>query len=99
MTGPLLGSEPRSPGRLTTIRARLWGGFATLVALLLLAGALGYRSLRIMASSIDTTLESVQEESRLSAELASNIAREIQAAARYVDSRDLAAQSEFRRLG
>ena len=92
---PLRGSF----ARMSTIRGRLWTSFLTLMTLLLIAGALGYGAMRDMAAAVDATLAAVQEESRLSSQLGSDISQEIQAAARYVETRDTASQTEFRELG
>jgi methyl-accepting chemotaxis protein len=83
----------------STIRGQLWIGFVTLMLLLTAAGLFGWHSLDSMTVTIRQALSSVQDESRLSALLTSDIAQEIQAAAHYVDNRDTISQGEFRRLG
>ena len=85
--------------RRNTIRRRLWTGFMALMALVAGAGFVGWRSLRMMSSVTDATLSAVQEESRIAASLSNGISREIQEGVHYVESRDSAAQAEFRRLG
>ncbi len=82
-----------------TIRQRLVGGFGMLVVLLLVAGVLGRRTMTQMAASIGPTLEGVQEEARQSAQLSADVAQTLEAANRYVETRDTAALQAFRRYG
>jgi len=82
-----------------TIRGRLIGGFTALIILLLVAGVLARRTMSQMSGTISTTLAGVQEEARQSAELSADIAQTIEAASRYVQSRDTTALTSFRRYG
>ena len=82
-----------------TIRQRLIGGFGVLVVLLLVAGVLGRRTMTQMAASIGPTLEGVQEEARQSAQLSADVAQTLEAANRYVETRDTTALQAFRRYG
>jgi methyl-accepting chemotaxis protein len=85
--------------RRATIRQRLVGGFGVLVVLLLVAGVLGRRTMTQMAGAIGTTLEGVQEEARQSAQLSADVSQTLEAASRYVETRDTAALAAFRRYG
>ena len=82
-----------------TVRQRLVGGFGMLVVLLLVAGVLGRRTMTQMAASIGPTLQGVQEEARQSAQLSADVAQTLEAANRYVETRDTAALQAFRRYG
>jgi methyl-accepting chemotaxis protein len=82
-----------------SIRGRLLGGFALLVALLIGAGALGRASMRAMTQVIGATLANVQEDGRLSARLSTNVVQELTAAQSYVSRRDSASHAQFRSLG
>ena len=84
---------------LNTIRGRLWVGFGVLVALLVVAGAVGKSSLATMSSLISDALVDVQMSSRLSSELAGDVAKTAEAGSRYVETRDTSAQSAFRKYG
>ena len=86
------------PG-LGTIRQRMLVGFGLLVALLVAAGAVGRVSMSAMSEVIRTTLASVQDEGQLSARLSASVTSELAAAAKYLETRDTAAQNDFRRLG
>ncbi len=81
------------------IRTRLVLGFSMLVLLLLSAGVFARRTMTHMASGISTTLEGVQEESRQSAQISSGVGQTLDAATRYVETRDTAALQAFRRYG
>jgi methyl-accepting chemotaxis protein len=85
--------------RRTTIQQRLVGGFGMLVVLLLVAGVLGRRTMTQMAGGIGTTLAGVHEEARQSATLSADVSQTLEAANRYVDTRDSAALDAFRRYG
>jgi len=84
---------------LNTIRGRLWVGFGVLVALLVVAGVVGKSSLGTMSSLITESLVDVQMSSRLSSELAGDVAKTAEAGARYVETRDTTAQNAFRNYG
>ena len=86
------------PG-LNTIRGRLWMGFGVLVALLVVAGAVARRSFTAMAETINQSLAEVQAEARLASTLSANATKTIEAGARYLETRDTAAQDAFRKFG
>lgn len=85
--------------RLDTIRGRLWLGFGVLVALLVVAGAVARRSFTAMATTINESLAEVQAEARLASTLSANATKTIEAGARYLETRDTAAQDAFRKFG
>ncbi len=85
--------------RTGSIKGRLMAGFGILVALLVLAGVLGRMTLTSTSEMINTTLMSVQENSRLSAQLTTDIAKVIQAGSMYFETRDSASLADFRRHG
>jgi signal transduction histidine kinase len=82
-----------------TIHARLRLVTGTIGAVLVLSGGLGWWSTRRMMGTIRTALGAVQNEAALSARFAEIIALEVQAAGRYVETRDPAARADFERLG
>ena len=82
-----------------SIKGRLMAGFGVLISLLILAGVVGRMTLTSTSAMIDTTLLSVQENSRLSAQLTTDIAKVIQAGSRYFESRDPASLADFRKHG
>ena len=84
---------------LNSIRGRLWAGFGALVALLVLAGLVARRSFSGISETIATSLTEVQSEAQLASQLSADVAKTIEAGARYIDSRDTTAESMFRRFG
>lgn len=82
-----------------TIRGRLWLGFSFVVALLVIAGILARGSLTGMSQTIAASLTEVQAEAELASRLSADVAKTIEAGARYLDSRDSAAQNAFRHYG
>jgi methyl-accepting chemotaxis protein len=88
-----------STGARGTIRGRLLLGFTALIALLVVAGVLVRRSMTQMSSTISVTLDGVQVEVRQSAELSGDVAQTLEAASRYVETRDTVALAQFRRYG
>ncbi len=81
------------------IRTRMVTGFGILVLLLLVAGVFARRTMTQMAAGIATTLEGVQEESRQSAQISSDVGQTLDAATRYLETRDTSALQAFRRYG
>jgi methyl-accepting chemotaxis protein len=77
------------------IRTRLLSGFGVMMVLLLAAGAVGWTALRSLSGSIRTANQGVEEEARLSTALATDVAREIAVAARYIEDDDPAAAVAF----
>lgn len=88
-----------NPLSLGTIRSRLLAGFGAIIVLLALAGIVGRRSLTSLSLRIESTLSATRRESRLSAELTSNVAQELAAGSRYLEAPDSASQSAFRAFG
>ena len=84
--------------RVHSIRRRLGSGFAALMALLILAGWIGWESLRLVARETGDALRGVQEEAHLSAQLSGAVAQEMHAALRYRTRGDSASQRAFRAL-
>jgi signal transduction histidine kinase len=82
-----------------TIHARLRLVTGTIGAVLVLSGASGWWSTHRMIQAIRTALTAVQSEAALSARFAGSIALEMEAARRYVETRDPAARAEFDRQG
>jgi methyl-accepting chemotaxis protein len=82
-----------------TIRGLLLVGFFMLWLMIVVAGVLGGWSMLSTSRVITSTLDSVQEEARLSSQFASSIAQEVAAARRYLDRRDTTAAQEFMQLG
>jgi methyl-accepting chemotaxis protein len=82
-----------------TIRGRLWLGSLVVVALLVIAGAVGWRTLSTMSREITATLLDVQTESRLASQLSSDAAKSLEAGTRYLDTRDPDAEAAFRQHG
>jgi signal transduction histidine kinase len=89
---------PRVPGG-DTISARLRLVTGTIGAVLVLSGAVGWWTTRRVIDTIRTGLDAVQSEAALSTRFAGSIALEVEAAHRYVETRDPAARAEFERLG
>jgi methyl-accepting chemotaxis protein len=82
-----------------TIRGRLWIGSLIVVALLIVAGAVAWRTLNSMSREITNTLQEVQTESRLASQLSSDAAKTLEAGGRYLDTRDPDAEAAFRQHG
>ena len=77
------------------IRARLVGGFGVVMVLTLAAGLVGWTSMTALSSSIRQALQGVEQDARLSTQLATDVAREIAVAARYTEGGDAAAAAAF----
>lgn len=85
-----------SAQRGSSIRARLLLGFGVVMLLLLLAGGFGWTSIMSVSGATQTALQGVEQDARLSAQLATAVAREVAVAERYVDGgRDAAATQAF----
>src|SRR5262249_50919617 len=85
--------------RIGTIRGRLWAGSLVVVAILVFAGTMAWRTLSTMSHEITTTLRDVQAASRMPSQLASDAAKSLEAGSRYIDTRDASAESAFRQHG
>ena len=81
-----------------SIKRRLATGFAGLMALLVVAGVVGWQSLRSTSAETGVALRAVQAEAQLSAQLSAAVAQEIHAAERYRDRRDSSWARAFREL-
>ena len=88
-----------SGARSGTIRNRLVLGFGALLVLLLVAGIFARRTMTQMASAIASTLAGVQVEAGQSTQLSAAVGQTLDAANRYVETRDTAALTAFRALG
>jgi len=82
-----------------SIRSRLLFGFAFIVALLVVAGAVGRYALTALSTAVNTELLTAQKETELTATLTSTVAQELSNGRRYLESGDTAAQRQFRVLG
>ena len=82
-----------------SIRGRLWIGSLVVVSLLIIAGAVAWRTLGTISREITTTLRDVQAESRLASQLSSDAAKALDAGTRYLDTRDPDAEIAFRQHG
>jgi methyl-accepting chemotaxis protein len=82
-------------GATGSIRIRLLTGFGALVVLSLIGGLMARSSLTGISGAIVESLGEVRDESRLIAQLTSNIAQEISAATRYLETGDSAANTAF----
>jgi methyl-accepting chemotaxis protein len=78
--------------RLTSgIRSRLVLGFGFVLVLLAVAGTVGWRSMTLLTGAIRESMRGVEQDARLSAMLATDVAREIAVAARYIEHGESAA--------
>ena len=82
-----------------TIRARLLTGFAGVILLLAVAGAVGRRSLLSLADTISSSLAAVRREAQLTAGITASVSMELAAAARYLETQDSASEHAFREFG
>ena len=78
-----------------SIRSRLLVGFGAVTALMLVAGVIGWTSMRSISAGIRAALQGVEQDSRLSTALATDVAREIAVAARYIEGGDASAAAAF----
>ncbi len=85
-----------NPLSLGTIRSRLLAGFGAIIVLLAIAGIVGRLSLTSLSQSIESTLGDTRREARLSADLTSNVAQELSAGGRYLETPDTSSQNAFR---
>ncbi|HKW46612.1 MAG TPA: methyl-accepting chemotaxis protein [Gemmatimonadaceae bacterium] len=82
-----------------TIRGRLWIGSLVVVALLVIAGTVAWRTLNAMSHEIAASLRDVQTDSRLASQMSSDAAKTLEAGMRYLDTRDPDAETAFRQHG
>ncbi|HEX6908846.1 MAG TPA: methyl-accepting chemotaxis protein [Longimicrobium sp.] len=76
------------------IRSRLVLSFGFVLVLLAVAGTVGWRSMTSLSGAIRHSMQGVEQDARLSAMLATDVAREIAVAARYIEHGESAA-AEF----
>jgi methyl-accepting chemotaxis protein len=82
--------------RFRSIRQRLLTGFWVLVGLFVAAGLVARASMLTMSTLIGDTLSDVREDGQQASRLSASVSQELSAAARYLQSRDSASQSDFR---
>jgi methyl-accepting chemotaxis protein len=73
------------------IRSLLLAGFGALMVMLAAAGLFGWASMTSVASAIRQEMRGVEQDARLSTALATDVARQVAEAARYVDGGDVEA--------
>jgi methyl-accepting chemotaxis protein len=84
---------------LRSITSRLIAGFSLLVGLIIVAGVVGYRTIGAFSDEIGAALGAVQRETSLTADLRTNVARELGAAVRYLDRVNAQDRIDFRDAG
>ncbi len=83
-----------------SIRGRLWIGFGVLVAILLARGLRGAeRSHRDVGRRSSRRSRRSKRKRQLTSQVSADVAKTIEAASRYLDTRDSSAQSAFRAFG
>ncbi|HEX2093787.1 MAG TPA: hybrid sensor histidine kinase/response regulator [Longimicrobiaceae bacterium] len=82
-----------------SIRARLRFGLYVINGLLFLAIAVGWWATTQLSQDIRTTLNAMRDGAALSASFSSTVVQELQAAVRYVHTREPGAEESFRRFG
>src|SRR5690348_9062270 len=85
--------------RLNTIRGRLWIGFGVLVGLLVMAGLEARRTFSVMSGEIAASLSEVEAEATLTSQVSGDVAKTIEAASHYLETRDSSALTAFRAFG
>lgn len=87
------------PERLWTIRVALYLGFSLLVALLVVAGTVGWVSMNRMSEEVNQTLMDTERSSVESSDFSNAITEEVQAANTYLTGQDARSEQQFRALG
>ena len=87
------------PERLWTIRVALYLGFSFLVALLIVAGTVGWVSMDRMSTEVNHTLIDAEQSGRESSDFSNAITAEIQAANTYLTDQDPKSEQQFQSLG
>ena len=87
------------PERLWTIRVALYLGFSLLVALLIVAGTVGWVSMNRMSTEVNQTLVDAERSSTESSDFSNAITAEIQAANTYLSEQDARSEQQFQTLG
>lgn len=88
----------RSQLRVQTISQRLRLGFAILVVLILVAGSVGWSTIRGLSRVVREELTMVEQNAQLAAELASDVAREVEVASQLVQVHKEEAGDAYRSL-
>lgn len=84
--------------RSRSIAERLWIGFAGLLVLLLAAGAIGWSALHYLSIAVKDSVSGVQSDAQLASRLSSDVAREVDAAGRLLDTQGDSVAAEYRSL-
>jgi methyl-accepting chemotaxis protein len=84
--------------RSRSIAERLWMGFAGLLVLLLAAGVIGWSALRYLSAAVRDTIGGAQNDAQLASRLSSDVAREVDAAGRLLESQGDSVAAEYRVL-
>lgn len=87
------------PDRMWTIRLALYLGFSFLVALLIVAGTVGWVSMDRMSTEVNRTLTDAEQSGRESSDFSNAITAEIQAANTYLGDQDPRSEQQFQSLG
>jgi methyl-accepting chemotaxis protein len=82
-----------------SIRGRLWVGFGVLVFILLMGGVVARQAFNGMSLEIAGSLSEVEAQTALTSQVSADVAKTIEAASRYLETRDTSAQSAFRAFG
>ncbi|MBI3568610.1 MAG: methyl-accepting chemotaxis protein [Gemmatimonadetes bacterium] len=82
-----------------SIRGRMLAGFGAIIVLLVLAGVVGRGSLTSLSDKVSSSLAEARVEAQLTATLTSNVAQELSAASRYLQSPDTATEAAFQAFG
>lgn len=88
----------KSAVRFRSIRQRLLTGFWVLVGLFVAAGLVARASMLTMSTLIGETLAGVQEAGQQATRLTATVSQTLDAAARYLQTRDEGSQAEFRQF-
>jgi methyl-accepting chemotaxis protein len=81
-----------------SIGERLWIGFAGLLVLLLAAGVIGWSALHYLSTAVAESVVGAQSDAQLASRLSSDVAREVDAAGRLLDSQGDSVGAEYRAL-
>ena len=84
--------------RSRSIAERLWIGFAGLLVLLLAAGAIGWSALHYLSIAVKDSVSGAQSDAQLASRLSSDVAREVDAAGRLLDTQGDSVAAEYRSL-
>jgi methyl-accepting chemotaxis protein len=82
---------------LSSIRGRMFAGFALMILLLLLAGITGRAALQSVGDQIGTSLAASRKEAQATSRLASSVAQGLAAGSRYLTAHDSGARETYTR--